>query len=158
MAKSRVKNNQKWIIITIIALAILAPFVAKFVSDNNLTTLNFAAKPSNPSANILLATPEPVGFGDVVNFSVVYPPMLKNPRIWLSCYQNDVMVYGEGGGPTTNFKLGGDSSRWVENGGGPASCTVELYEILGANGKEWNGHGAQSGRVSLATTTFEAVE
>ena len=55
------------------------------------------------------------------------------------------------------FKLGGDMSQWVLNGGGTATCTAELYYILNANGTaEWNGKGAQGGNVSLAHTAFDA--
>ena len=57
---------------------------------------------------------------------------LKNPRVWVACYQNGALVYGEGGSPSTIFKLGGDSSQWVANGGG-ATCTADLYYILNAN-------------------------
>jgi hypothetical protein len=82
---------------------------------------------------------------------------LKNPRVWLACYQNGSLVYGEGGGPATVFKLGGDMSQWVLNGGGTATCTADLYYILNANGTgEWNGKGAQGGNVYLAHTAFDA--
>jgi len=73
---------------------------------------------------------------------------LKNPRIWVACYQNGALIYGEGGGPSTVFKLGGDMSAWVQNGGGAATCTADLYYILNANRTgEWNGKGAQGGNV-----------
>jgi len=82
---------------------------------------------------------------------------LKNPRVWVACYQNGALVYGEGGSPSTIFKLGGDSSQWVANGGG-ATCTADLYYILNANGTaEWNGKGAQLGNVYLAQTSFAAA-
>jgi len=84
---------------------------------------------------------------------------LKNPRVWIACYQNGALVYGEGGSPSDTFKLGGDMSQWVMNGGGGADCTADLYYILNAKGTgEWNGHGAQGGKVSLAQTSFAAAE
>jgi hypothetical protein len=84
---------------------------------------------------------------------------LKNPRVWVACYQNGALVYGEGGSPSDTFKLGGDMSQWVQNGGGGAACTADLYYILNAKGTgEWNGHGAQGGNVYLAQTSFAAAE
>lgn len=84
---------------------------------------------------------------------------LKNPRVWVACYQNGTLVYGEGGSPGDTFKLGGDMSQWVLNGGGGADCTADLYYILNAKGTgEWNGHGAQGGKVYLARTSFAAAE
>ena len=83
---------------------------------------------------------------------------LKNPRVWVACYQNGALVYGEGGGPSEVFKLGGDMSIWVMNGGGQANCTADLYYILNSNGTgEWNGKGAQGGNVYLAYTAFDAA-
>ena len=90
-------------------------------------------------------------------FATTGASRLKNPRIWVACYQNDQLVYGEGGSPSYNFKLGADSSQWVQNGGGAANCTAELYYILNANGTgEWNGHGGQGGTVDLGDTKFNA--
>src|SRR5262245_28379791 len=82
---------------------------------------------------------------------------LKNPRVWVACYQNGQLVYGEGGSPSETFKLGGDMSQWVVNGGGAANCTAELYYILNAKGTgEWNGNGGQGGTVDLGNTAFSA--
>ena len=93
-----------------------------------------------------------------VGFNTTGTGKLKNPRVWVACYQNGVRVYGEGGSPSDVFKLGGDMSQWVLNGGGSASCTADLYYILNANGTgEWNGKGAQGGTVNLAHTSFAAV-
>jgi hypothetical protein len=83
---------------------------------------------------------------------------LKNPLVWVECYQGGVPVYGEGGSPNEVFKLGGDSSLWVEHGGGAAECTAKLYYILNAKKTgEWNGNGAQGGFVVLALTPFAAA-
>lgn len=93
-----------------------------------------------------------------VAFNTAGASKLKNPRVWVACYQGGALVYGAGGGPTTVFKLGGDMSQWVLNGGGPASCTAQLYYILDAKGTgEWNGLGAQGGDVYLAQTSFSAA-
>ena len=92
-----------------------------------------------------------------VAFATTGTSTLKNPRIWVACYQNDVRVYAEGGAPSSTFKLGGDMSQWVLNGGGDATCTADLYYILNAKGTaEWNGHGAQGGNVYLGFGKFSA--
>jgi hypothetical protein len=91
-------------------------------------------------------------------FSATGTGTLKNPRIWVSCYQSSILVYGAGASPSDVLKLGGDMSLWVMNGGGPASCTAALYYILNAKRTgEWTGKGAQGGTVPLAATTFEAA-
>jgi hypothetical protein len=108
-----------------------------------------------PSAGSAVAA-QPSYQGNVA-FATTGAQGLKNPRVWVACYQNGTLVYGEGGSPSETFKLGGDMSRWVLNGGGSASCTASLYYILNSNGNgEWNGHGAQGGDVYLAQTAFNA--
>ena len=92
-----------------------------------------------------------------LTFTTTGTDRLKNPRIWVACYQYGVPVYGEGGSPSESFKLGGDMSQWVLNSGGAANCTSDLYYILNAKGTgEWNGRGAQGGFVYLASMTFDA--
>jgi hypothetical protein len=158
MAKKS-NNYNKIIVLSVAVLALMTPFFVNFITNNQQTMENYAAPPKNTNSTIILnPTQTPIALGSYISFSTTYPKTIKNPRVWLSCYQNNVMVYGEGGGPTTVFKLGGDSSQWLENGGGSASCFVEFYEILGPNGKEWNGQGAQTGKVNLANTSFEAVD
>jgi hypothetical protein len=112
--------------------------------------------PPAGSGSITLDQPSPA-LGDTVTFTVTGTGTLKNPRVWVAAYQDGNLVYGEGGGPAMGFKLGGDSSLWLE-AGGPADCTAELYYILNKNGTgEWNGHGDQGGNVTLATTSFSAL-
>ena len=83
---------------------------------------------------------------------------LRNPLVWVKCYQNGAVVYGGGGSPSEPVKLGGDMSQWVVNGGGPASCTARLYYLLNAKGTgEWTGNDAQGGSVTLGETRFEAA-
>lgn len=92
-----------------------------------------------------------------VAFTTSGTARLKNPRVWVACYQSGVRVYAEGGSPSSAFKLGGDMSQWVLNGGGDATCTADLYYILNAKGTgEWTGKGAQGGNISLAKTGFDA--
>jgi hypothetical protein len=50
-------------------------------------------------------------------------------RIVVNCYQNETtLVWGEVGPVTDSFKLGGDSSPWLDNQGGPASCYADLED------------------------------
>jgi hypothetical protein len=111
----------------------------------------------NSAAGSWGSQPQPAYQGSVA-FNTTGTQGLKNPRVWVACYQSGALVYGAGGSPSTVFKLGGDSSQWVNNGGGAASCTAELYYILNSSGTgEWNGHGAQGGTVDLADTAFNAA-
>ena len=103
---------------------------------------------------ILPLAPSPT-HRQLLAFATTGRQRLKNPRVWVSCSQNGVLVYGAGGSPSDVFKLGGDMSQWVLNGGGPAACAARLYYILNAKGTgEWTGNGAQGGTVTLASTTF----
>ena len=121
--------------------------------------------PSSNSGTIAVYVPGTLGtaaaqptYQGSVAFHTTGTGKLKNPRIWVACYQNGALVYGEGGGPSTVFKLGGDMSQWVLDGGGAATCTADLYYILNANRTgEWNGKGAQGGNVYVAHTAFEAA-
>lgn len=86
--------------------------------------------------------------GELVDFTTTYPKTVKEPRIVVNCYQNGVLVWGEVGTTDWVFKLGGDASPWVDNGG-PASCTATLNDLIwhGSNMQEW---------VYLTDTSFEA--
>jgi hypothetical protein len=126
-------------------------FAGALPSSNTGTISTYV--PSSLSA----ASAQPTYQGPVA-FRTTGTGKLKNPRVWLACYQDGALVYGEGGSPSEVFKLGGDMSTWVANGGGAATCTADLYYILNANGTgEWNGKGAQGGNVYLARTGFDAA-
>jgi len=124
-----------------------------------------AALPSANSGTISVYVPGASGtassqprYQGPVAFNTTDTSRLKNPRVWVACYQNGALVYGEGGSPSSTLKLGGDSSQWVINGGGAANCTADLYYILNAKGTgEWNGHGAQGGNVYLGHAAFDAT-
>jgi hypothetical protein len=110
-----------------------------------------------PTTTLSSASSQPRYQGSVA-FNTTGDNTLKNPRVWVACYQNGALVYGEGGSPTATFKLGGDMSQWVLKGGGGADCTADLYYILNAKrASEWNGKGAQGGNVYLAHTSFAAA-
>ena len=103
------------------------------------------------------ASSQPTYHGSLA-FTTTGTDKLKNPLVWVECYQGGEAVYGEGGSPAEVFMLGGGSSLWVERGGGAATCTAKLYYILNAKKTaEWNGNGAQGGFVVLGLTTFEAA-
>jgi hypothetical protein len=138
----------------IAALAVAAPsaFAASLPAADSGTISVFV-----PSSGGSHASSQPTYEGNVA-FNTSNTKGLKNPRVSVICYQNGNVVWGTAGGPAMVFTLGGDSSQWVQNGGGPATCTADLFYILNANGTgEWNGHGAQGGFVSLAQTTFASV-
>lgn len=124
-----------------------------------------AGLPAANSGSISVYVPGAVGaassqpyYQGPVAFNTTGTGKLKNPRVWVGCYQNGTLVYGEGGSPSSTLKLGGDMSQWVLNGGGPASCTADLYYILNAKGTgEWNGNGAQGGNVYLGQYAFSAT-
>jgi len=90
-------------------------------------------------------------YGGTVTFSSTGTGRLKNPRTYVRCYQNGVLVYGEAGGANDTFTLGGGWSLWVANGGGAAQCWADLYYFKSGN-HEWNGSGQQE-YVWLATTS-----
>src|SRR5438552_3996779 len=87
-------------------------------------------KPST-QPTIALTTTDP-RLGQPVVFACSAPG-IKNPRVEVVATQTGEVVWStagsvaeaESGGPV--FKLGGDSSWWLERGG-PASCVAKLYE------------------------------
>jgi len=88
-------------------------------------------------------------FGTYVSFATTYPTNVKNPRIEVLCYQNGALVYGEGGGVTDQFLLGGSMSLWLQAGGGAADCVANLFYFGSKAGQqtyEW-----------LASTSFSSV-
>jgi hypothetical protein len=78
--------------------------------------------------------------GQWITFNTTYPGSTKNPRIIVSCYQPDfsgTLVWSQVGLVTDAYKLGGDSSPWLQNGGGPAWCEADLDSLI------WNGNNMQ---------------
>jgi hypothetical protein len=86
--------------------------------------------------------------GSTVAFATTYPSNVQNPRIEVFCYQKGALVYGEAGGATDSFLLGGGGSVWLWNGGGPADCTANLFYFgMHAGSQTYN---------LLASTSFAA--
>jgi hypothetical protein len=98
------------------------------------------------SVNGAAATVHPV-LGSSVGFASGYPSTTKNPWVSVMCYSGSTLVYGEGGGPSHQFVLGGASSVWL-GAGGAATCTAELGDLY------WVGH--REYYTYLATTSFSA--
>lgn len=107
--------------------------------------------------SIRLIEVPPITCGDAVHFDYIVEGALKNPRISVSAYQNEDLVYAEAGHAYDVFQLGGGSSKWLDNGGGAAHCVADLFyfKVKGTD-REWSGHGQQE-YVSLAKTTFDAT-
>lgn len=107
-----------------------------------------------PNSGTISLNESNVALGDTVTFTTSFDGKLKNPRIEVLCYQNSVLVYGEGGSAYDTFLLGGGGSLWKDSGG-PADCVANLYYFkVGTH--EWNGSGQQE-TVYLATTSFSAA-
>lgn len=85
-------------------------------------------------ASLVLNDPDP-HFGELVTFTASYDDTIKEAFIRVECFQSGELVYGEGGRVDATFKLGGDWSKWVENGGGEALCRAGLYYFEG-NGRD----------------------
>jgi hypothetical protein len=64
--------------------------------------------------------------GSTITFATGYPKTVKNPRIEVLCSQDGRLVYGEAGGTSDSFLLGGGGSLW-KDGGGAAECTANLF-------------------------------
>ena len=87
--------------------------------------------------------------GTWLTFNTTIPSNVRIPRVEVLCYQNGALVYGEAGGPTDAFQLGGGGSIWLYEGGGAANCVANLYYFGQVNG--------QSTAIYLATTSFAAA-
>lgn len=143
--------------LAVIVAAGLTLVVASTARAGSLPAANSGTISVYVPGTVAGASSQPTYQGSVA-FNTTGTARLKNPRVGVFCYQNGVLVYAEGGSPSETFKLGADSSQWVQNGGGSANCTAELYYILNAKGTgEWNGNGAQGGDVYLAYTAFNAT-
>jgi hypothetical protein len=101
-------------------------------------------KPVSP-ASITLNQSNP-SLGEWVTFTTSYGSA-KNPRISAACYQNGAIVWSQLGLVTDSYKLGGDASPWLANGGGPASCEADLVNQV------WNGKNIEQLNL-LASTEF----
>ena len=118
--------------------------VAPTISLNTVATFSAAADGSTRYPSI----------GDWITFTVTFPKSVERygPRILISCYQNDQLVYAEGGTYYQAFMLGGSGSLWVYDLApgdrqAPAQCVAELFYFSYNGGQKWN---------HLADVSFEA--
>jgi len=125
--------------------AFAAVALAAIAALGSQTAALAGPKSSETAPTISLKGGEPV-LGASVSFSTTYSNV-KYPAVEVNCYQNGALVWGQVGLPTDIFKLGGDSSPWLSNGGGPASCVGELLS------ETWRGTTEEAMTV-LATTPF----
>lgn len=105
---------------------------------------------SNVTPSISLNAQDP-SFGGTASFSVAYPAMKWVPEVSVSCSVAGQQVYLVAQTPTGSgtwtpqFTLW--SQNWADLGGGPASCTANLYYYT------WQGQ-VETGVVYLANTSF----
>jgi hypothetical protein len=134
------------VMIVALAAVLLLPlsstaFAAKGGGDGNAGSSIALAQVSGAAGTV-------PALGSTVAFATTYPSYVKNPRIEVLCYQNGALVYGEAGGVTESFLLGGGGSVWLWNGGGPADCTTNLFYFgMHAGSQTYN---------LLASTSFGA--
>jgi hypothetical protein len=98
------------------------------------------------SGESLAAAAQP-RIGDSVRFASGYPTTTKNPWVSVTCWFNGSMFYGEGGSPSHEFLLGGETDPAYA--GSTASCTAELGDLYWRGGKQYYTY--------LAKTTFDAA-
>jgi hypothetical protein len=99
------------------------PVYASGSGPQTSTTASIALTPGDPSLS------------ESVTFVTTYPKATKSPAVEINCYQNSVLVWGQVGLVTDSYKLGGDSSPWLTNGG-TATCFSNLDSITFKAGVE----------------------
>jgi hypothetical protein len=130
----------------IIAAVIAVPATTLAAKGHGGTSAGATPWIALASVNGAAATVHPM-LGASVGFASGYPSTTKNPWVSVMCYEGSSLVYGEGGGPTHQFQLGGASSTWL-GVGGTANCTAELGDLYWRGGHEYYTY--------LATTSFSA--
>jgi hypothetical protein len=115
-------------VFAIVLLAVLATAVPAFASKGGKNT---------GTSRISLESYSDLRLGGVVGFdtTVVGLTGSENAGISVQCSQNEQVVYMEFDSVGTEFKLGGDSSPWLTNGG-PASCEADLSAYGWKGGQE----------------------
>lgn len=129
-------GNHKWAILSVLFLALLTPFMVQFITKNSTSTINYAAEGSKPSIE-LGSVEGPLTLGSYVTFSTTVPRDVRNPRIEVLCYQDNLFTFGTAGGIKDKFQLGGTDSRWLNQyPNDPAECVANLYYLQEENGKQ----------------------
>jgi hypothetical protein len=136
-----------YVIGTAVAAMAALGMVSAAAAPRSAVAPTIALAPSAPAAGAPAAGP---ALGQSVAFVTTYSTTsYKNPRIIVFCSQNGVMVWGNVGLVDESYKLGGDASPWLNNGGGPADCEADLVNLTWVHKMET--------REMLASTTFTAA-
>jgi hypothetical protein len=113
------------------------------------TALAAKTAPAPAASSVALssgATSAPIGTS--VTFVSSYPSTAKDPGIRVVCTQNGAVVWSQVGTPDASYKLGGDSSPWLQNGGN-ANCVADLVNVTWSKGQQTT--------TVLATTGFTGL-
>ena len=124
-----------------LALAIAIPATA-LAGKGGSSSTSWIALASVSGASVAAAQPR---VGDAVRFATGYPGTTKNPWVSVSCWYDGSLFYAEGGAPSHEFVLGGQSA----GGDGSVSCRAELGDLYWRGGKQYYTY--------LANTDFDAV-
>jgi hypothetical protein len=125
-----------------------------------LSAVVLAATVAAPAAVLAKGTPAPTtnsislngsaSYGSMASFTIVDPPVKSVQEVSVTCGANNTQVYldvhTQNDANWLQFSLW--SQAWQDMGGGPASCTAQLFYYT------WKGH-TETGLVVEATTTFQ---
>jgi len=112
-----------------------------------------ASRQPTAGGSLALSSADP-SFGATIKFSASFAPMKWIPEESVSCTANgknvylDVQTYSGASPWTSSWTLW--SQTWANAGGGPASCTAQLFYYT------WQGK-TETGVVYLASSTFSAT-
>lgn len=139
-------NNNLLVVVIIVLFALLSTILVfkSYAAPKNST--------SSTTSSVSLNATNPA-FGDTVYFSSTFPRLKGNitPRISIWCFQDvngdgtvnttDLsgadLVWGDANAYYSPYKLGGDGwSKWIERGGGAASCRAQLFYFTYDNNKQ----------------------
>lgn len=81
-----------------------------------------------PTGTIAIADGSDLSFQGEVTFDTTVDGLKgqEYAMVYVEAFQDGVKVWGQLRRPDHIFTLGGDSSAWVANGGGPADCKAWL--------------------------------
>lgn len=137
-------------------IGVLLVMLTVVVSGNQQNLQSDAAGkgggPTYIGGNIVLnEDPSNLSMDSTVTFDTVVPKLKGNeyPMVYVACYQDGKVVYGQLDHPDVTFILGGGWSPWRDVGG-PATCRAELL-VYGGQEK---GHSIIT--FLAETPTFEA--
>ena len=89
--------------------------------------------PVSAASTIAIDPSSDLHFAGFVRFDVVVDDKLKGyeyPMVYVACYQAGDQVYGQLDFPDATF-IFTNGGEWVQNGGGAADCTAQLWAYGG---------------------------